>query len=319
MKQFIINQNDCDQRVDKFILKVCKNLPKSMMYKFIRTKNIKVNGKRCDISQRLQIGDIVTMYINDDFFVHDNANSLDDKLKDISTKVSVIFEDENLLIVDKPIGLVVHADNVNTSDTLINRIKKYLIDKGEYNPMKENSFAPALCNRLDRNTCGLVICAKNSKSLRCVSQMIKDNQVHKKYLCIVISKPPKNSDTLIAYHKKDNKSNSVTIIDSPKADFKQIVTKYNYLKYKNGLHLLEIELVTGRTHQIRGHLAHIGLPLLGDNKYGNRSINLRYKEKYQCLCAYSLSFSPNDDSILNYLKEKSFKTDNIPFIKNYGF
>lgn len=324
MKEFIINSNDSEQRVDKFILKVCKNLPKSMMYKFIRTKKIKVNNKRCEISQRLQVGDKISMYINDDFFSSmgdkdDNNNNDYNKLSSISKEISVVYEDKNILIVNKPVGLVVHADNNNTLDTLINRIKKYLIENGEYNPNEENSFAPALCNRLDRNTSGLVVCAKNSKSLRSVNQMIKENRVHKKYLCIVISKPPKSCDTLVAYHRKDNKSNLVTIIDTPKADFKQIITKYRYLKSIGNLHLIEIELVTGRTHQIRGHMAHIGSSLLGDNKYGNTSINKRYKEKYQCLCAYSIEFCPTDNDYLNYLNGKTFTTKDIPFIKKYNF
>lgn len=318
MKQFIINSNDSDQRVDKFILKTCKSLPKSMMYKFIRTKKIKVNNKRCEISQRLQVGDVVNMYINDDFFSPIDKK-LNIELNSIPTEISIVYEDENILIVDKPIGLIVHADNENSSDTLINRIKKYLISTGQYNPLEENSFTPALCNRLDRNTSGLVICAKNSKALRSINQMIKDNRVHKKYLCITTNKPPKDCDTLIAYHKKDNNSNLVTISDKPKLDFKKIITKYRCLKSKDGLHLIEVELITGRTHQIRSHLAHIGCGILGDNKYNNSDINLRYKEKYQNLCAYSISFSPTSDDYLNYLKDKTFITDNIAFIKKYGF
>lgn len=315
MRQFIVNENDSDQRVDKFILKTCKNLPKSMMYKFIRTKNIKVNGKRCEISQRLLLGDVVTMYIHDDFFQSEDSPTL--ALDNVSTQLNVVFEDENLLIVNKPIGLVVHADNERSQDTLINRIKKYLISKGEYDPTIENSFAPALCNRLDKNTCGLVVCAKNAKTLREVNLMVKEGLVHKKYLCITVAKPPKPTDTLVAYHRKDSKSNLVTIVDAPQPNFKQIITKYRLLKSKNGLHLVEIELITGRTHQIRAHMAHIGCPLLGDNKYGNVEINRKYREKYQQLCAYSLSITPNSSSHLNYLKDRLFTVDSVPFEKVY--
>lgn len=316
MKQFTINQNDANQRVDKFISKVCKTLPKSMMYKYIRTKHIKVNGKRCEISQRLQVGDIVSMYINDEFFLL-NSNIIE--LDNVSNKLSIVFEDSNILIVDKPIGLVVHTDNEHSNDTLINRIKKYLISKGEYNPNMENSFAPALCNRIDRNTCGLVLCAKNSKTLRNINTMIKENKLHKKYMCIVISKPSKLQDTLVAYHKKDSKSNTVSIIDIPKPNYKQIITKYKVLGSNNGLYLLEINLVTGRTHQIRAHLSHIGCALLGDSKYGNPIINRKYNEKYQLLCAYSLEFSCDNNESLNYLNGKIFKSKNVPFLKKYGF
>jgi 23S rRNA pseudouridine955/2504/2580 synthase len=290
------------------------------MYKFIRTKKIKVNGKRCEISQRLQLGDIVTMYINDDFFI-----TIEDKqkpqldLNSIPTELSIIYEDENLMVLDKPIGLVVHADNENSTDTLIGRVKKYLINSGQYDPIQENSFAPALCNRLDRNTSGLVICAKNAQALREINLMIKENRVHKKYLCLVISKPPKGNDTLIAYHHKSNQNNLVTIVDKPTPNFKQIVTKYRYLKSHRDLHLVEVELITGRTHQIRAHMAHIGCCLLGDNKYGNSKVNLKYKEKYQNLCAYSVSFSAHDGELLSYLDGKTFTTDNVPFVQKYGF
>jgi 23S rRNA pseudouridine955/2504/2580 synthase len=255
------------------------------------------------------------MYIHDDFFQSEDSPTLE--LDNVSTQLSIVFEDENLLIVNKPIGLVVHADNERSQDTLINRIKKYLISKGEYNPTVENSFAPALCNRLDKNTCGLVVCAKNAKTLREVNLMVKTNLVHKKYLCVTVAKPPKPTDTLVAYHHKDTKSNLVTIVDTPQPNFKQIITKYRLLKSNNGLHLVEVELITGRTHQIRGHMAHIGCPLLGDNKYGNPDINRKYREKYQLLCAYSLTFTPSKDSSLHYLRDLTLRLENIPFVERY--
>ena len=159
MKTFIINENDSGQRLDKFIAKAVKNLPKNLMYKYIRLKRIKINGKRCEISTRLNVGDEIQLYINDEFF----ETPKDDSFMSVSPNIDVIYEDENIILVDKPSGLVVHEDADNSIDTLINRIKRYLYDKKEYDPNNELSFAPALCNRLDRNTSGIVICAKKRR------------------------------------------------------------------------------------------------------------------------------------------------------------
>ncbi|MDE5578154.1 MAG: RluA family pseudouridine synthase, partial [Oscillospiraceae bacterium] len=170
MKEFIINVNDAGQRLDKFVVKAVPRLPQSMMYKAIRNKRIKLNGKRAEISSRLREGDTVQMYLNDEFF--DNAPETE--FMSVTSALNVLYEDENILLLDKKNGMVVHEDNDNTADTLINRVKRYLYEKGEYDPDAENSFAPALCNRLDRNTGGIVIAAKNAESLRILNQKIRD-------------------------------------------------------------------------------------------------------------------------------------------------
>lgn len=312
MKEYIINKNDSDQRVDKFLEKAVKNLPKSLLYKYIRTKRIKLNGKRCEISTRLKEGDILQLYINDEFF---ETKSVSHEFLSVPSKIDIVYEDENILLVNKKSGEVVHEDDENTVDTLINRIKHYLYEKGEYNPDNENSFAPSLCNRLDRNTEGIVISAKNAEALRILNQKIKDRELKKEYLCVTISPPPKNSDTAKAYLKKDEAKNKVFISDKKAPDNKTIITKYEVLKRKGNLCLLNVDLITGRTHQIRAHLAHLGAPLLGDGKYGINKVNREYSVKTQALCSYKLTFDFTTESgILSYLDKKTFEIKNIWFV-----
>ncbi len=315
MKEFIINKNDDGQRVDKFLTKAVKKLPQSLMYKYIRTKRIKLNDKRCDISTRLCEGDSLKLYINDEFF-SDSPSEKD--FLCVPTKLEIIYEDENIILVDKKCGTVVHEDDEDTTDTLINRIKHYLYDKGEYDPDKENSFVPALCNRLDRNTGGIVIAAKNAESLRIMNQKIKDREIKKEYLCITVNPPPKNSDTATAYLRKDESRKQVFISDKKTPDNKTIITKYETLKKSGRLTLVRVDLITGRTHQIRAHMAYLGAPLLGDGKYGINKINREYNIKTQALYAYRLTFGfTTDAGVLSYLDKKTFEAENIWFLKEF--
>ena len=314
MRTFIINENDSGQRLDKFIAKSVKNLPKNLMYKYIRLKRIKINGKRCEISTRLKVGDEIQLYINDEFF----ETPKNDSFLNVAPNINVIYEDENIILVDKPSGLVVHEDDDNSIDTLINRIKRYLYDKKEYDPQNELSFSPALCNRLDRNTSGIVICAKNAESLRILNQKIKDRELNKHYLCVCIGTLDKKEDTLKNYLFKDEKSKTVSIENTKKPNNKQILTKYKVLKEKNNLSLVEIDLLTGRTHQIRAHMAYICHPLLGDGKYGINQINKKYGVKTQALCSYRLTFNFKTDSgILEYLNKKSFTAKAPWFVEKF--
>lgn len=300
--------------MDKFLQKAVKRLPQSLMYKYLRTKRIKLNGKRCEISTRLTQGDVLQLYIGDEFF----DETAENEFLAAPINLSIVYEDENILLIDKKNGLVVHEDDEQTVDTLVNRIKHYLYDKGEYKPEEESSFAPALCNRLDRNTGGILIAAKNAESLRILNQKIRDRELEKRYLCVTVGYPPKNTDTATAYLEKDSEKNQVYISDRKTPANKTIVTKYTVLKKKNGLALVDVDLITGRTHQIRAHMAHLGCPLLGDGKYGSNRTNREYSVKTQALYSYKLTFKFTSESgILEYLNGKSFEIQDIWFKKQY--
>lgn len=309
MREFIIQKNDCHQRVDKFLGKAVKGLPKSLMYKYIRLKRIKVNGKRCEISTILQEGDRLSLYINDEFF-SSPQNSESSFLK-APTALRIVYEDENILLIDKPPGLVVHEDNRQLADSLIDRVKHYLYEKGEYSPDDELSFAPALCNRIDRNTGGIVIAAKNAESLRIINEKIQQREIKKYYLCLNEGKVFPQSAELHYYLKKDAASNKVSIQEQPSDGYKEIVTFYRVIASDGKHSLTEVELATGRTHQIRAQMAYIGFPLVGDTKYGAKE-----KHKYHALYSYKLRFDfKTDAGILNYLQGRIFEVSDIWFAK----
>lgn len=308
MRSITVKKNDAGQRLDKFLTKSVKGLPMSLMYKFIRTKKIKVGGKRTDGKYMLSEGDVIDLYIKDEFF--DSPENDKGALTHIEPKIDVVYEDENIILVNKRPGVVVHEDKDARDNTLIMHIQAYLYKKGEYDPTGEQSFAPALCNRIDRNTGGIVVAAKNAAALREMNEKIKNNEISKFYLCAVKGIMPKKSDTLTGYLIKDSATNTVTVYDRKVKDAKNIITKYRVLAEKNGNSLLEVELVTGRTHQIRAHMAHIGHPLLGDGKYGVNRGEKRDGYKYQALYAYRIRFDFVDDSgTLGYLRGKTVELD----------
>ena len=314
MKEFIITKNDADQRLDKFVYKVTTNFSGALLYKHLRKKAIKVNGKKKEISYRLQEGDVVTMYINDEFF--EKPREENSYLKVGTPKLNIVYEDENLMLLDKRPGLVVHADETEKVNTLINHIQAYLYQKREWNPKWENAFTPALCNRIDRNTGGIVIAAKTAEGLRVMNQKIKDRELDKRYLAVVEGIPRSPRGSLKGYLFKDAKKNRVFVTDTPQAGSKSCQTNYITLASRQGLSLVECELITGRTHQIRAQFAHAGHPLLGDGKYGK--LDKRFDRTYQALYSYKLTFRfTTDAGALEYLNGRSFRVDRVDFVEEY--
>ncbi len=318
MRIIEIKKNDAGQRLDKFLAKCVKGLPMSLMYKYIRTKKIKVNRARTEQKYILQEGDTVQLFIKDEFF--DSPERDDSALASITPKLTVVYEDENIILCNKRPGVLVHEDEEGRDNTLIMHIKAYLYQKGEYDPESEQSFAPALCNRIDRNTGGIVIGAKNAEALRVMNEKIKNDEISKFYYCAVHGRMPKREDTLYGYLIKDSAKNQVTVYDREVKGSKNIITKYRVIAESGGNSLLEVELVTGRTHQIRAHLAHIGHPLLGDGKYGINRDDRAKGYKYQALYAYRLRFDFEDaNGALGYLRGREVKLseNDIWFLKNF--
>lgn len=311
MKEFTITKNDANQRLDKFITKACPTLPTALMFKYIRTKRIKINGKRGEISTRLQVGDVVSAYINDEFFTPVAPKY--DFLSAPKT-LDIVYEDRNILLVNKKQGLLVHPDKNEYGDTLIARIQHYLYDKGEYNPDDEHSFRPALANRIDRNTTGIVIAAKNAEALRILCDKIKYREISKQYLTVVHGIPKEKSATLTGYLEKNADKNKVYLSNRKTENNLTVLTKYTVLASKNSLSLLEVDLLTGRTHQIRAHMASIGHPILGDGKYGKLKDDKKMGFNKQALCSYKLTFNfKTDAGELEYLNGKSFKLSSVWF------
>ncbi len=312
MKEIKLGSNDGGQRLDKFLSKTLCKMPQSMLYKSIRKGRVRVNGKKItDGKFMLTSGDTLSLYINDEFF--ESAPTKSDFLT-APDKLDIVYEDDNILLVNKAPALAVHDFEGSSTDTLINRIIHYLYNKKEYIPENENSFEPALCNRIDRNTCGIVIAAKNAQALREMNEMIKAHKVEKKYLALCHGTPEKASGELKFYLKKIADQNIVEVSERPLPEHKTAITLYKVLKKTPEFSLLELTLKTGRTHQIRASLAHIGCAIVGDGKYGkSHAADLKLGFPYQALCSYYVKFNFDDADALKYLNGKSFTVSDIWF------
>jgi 23S rRNA pseudouridine955/2504/2580 synthase len=320
LKTITIGKNDAGQRLDRFIQKAFPSLPAATVQKAIRKKRIKVNGKRSRGDYRLSEEDVISVYLGDDLL----AAPPDEEafLRISNPDLRIIYEDENLLLLDKPAGLLCHSDDRETVNTLISHVRAYLYQKGEYRPEEENTFAPSLCNRIDRNTGGIVIAAKNSETLRIINEKIRGREIDKFYLCLVHGTPEPPSGVLEGFILRDDKKKQVSVFRVPRPGAKTARTAYRTLASKAGLSLVECRLITGRTHQIRAQMADAGHPLVGDGKYGvlaESKALIKGSEavsnmKRQALYSYKLTFSFRTDAgILNYLRGRTFEIESVPF------
>ena len=317
MKELMIQSNDAGQRLDRFLGKAVPLLPDSLLQKYIRTKRIKVNGKGAKRDYRVALGDRLSLYINDEFF--ETPREENSYLKIGTPRLDLVYEDENLLLADKKPGMLCHSAGKWDYNTLIANIQAYTYQKGEWSPRTEQAFAPALCNRIDRNTGGIVIAAKNAESLRILNEKIRTREITKRYLCVVHGRPKPSEGRLEAYIFKDARKNQVYVRERPEPGARTAVTDYRVLQSCQGLSLVECSLLTGRTHQIRAQMAHAGWPLLGDGKYGSERKNREHGETGgQALYSYRLRFDfPTDAGALNYLRGQEFRVEQIGFVESY--
>ena len=320
MREIRIEKNDSGQRLDKFLTKAL-GLPPSFIYKSIRLKKIKLNRKRTEASVILCEGDTLQCFLAEECFAALDGAGAECSLDRITPHLDIVYEDENIILLNKRPGVSVHEDEDSGQNTLITHVQAYLYGKGEYNPRNEQSFAPALCNRIDRNTGGIVIAAKSAEALRVMNEKIKLRELDKFYLAAVHGVPKKKEDTLRGFLLKDEKNNIVRVYDkNPPRGAKEIITKYRVVAESCESALLEVELLTGRTHQIRAHMAFIGHPLIGDGKYGINKADRARGYKYQALYSYKLRFSfKGEKTALDYLNGKVFSIPkrDIYFTKDF--
>lgn len=312
MKELIIQQNDAGQRLDKFLTKALPALPPSLLHKYIRLKRIKLGGKRVELNYRLQEGDTLQLYINDEFF---ESPAPEEAWRRVTPRLDIVYEDEHILLVNKPVGLVVHEDESQTPNTLINQIKAYLYQSGQWNPAREQSFTPSLCNRIDRNTGGIVIAAKTAAALRILNEKIRDRELSKYYLCLVHGRLSPAVGTLKNYLRRDMDKKQVFVDKSKTRDNLTAMLRYKTLDTRGGFSLVECELLTGRTHQIRVQMAESGHPLVGDTKYGLAKYNQDIPFSHQALWSYRLRFDlPSPAGELSYLRGREFRVKEVPFL-----
>ena len=316
MKEFTIGKNDAGQRLDRWLAKALPLLPAPLAQKYIRLKRVKVNGRGSKRDVRLNAGDVLQLYINDEFF--DRPTPENAFLSLYQPKLNILYEDEHIMLVDKRPGMVVHPDENERVNTLLTHIQAYLYQKKEWSPYWENSFAPALCNRIDRNTGGIVIAAKTAEGLRVMNQKIKDRELTKLYLCVIQGQMSPPEGRLESYIFKDEVKKQVYVRKRLEPGAKTAVTDYRTLGVRDGLSLVECDLITGRTHQIRAQFAAAGHPLIGDGKYGSERDNRKYGRHGQALYSYKLTLQfTTDAGPLEHLNGQTFQVENVEFVKEF--
>ncbi|MBR2739801.1 MAG: RluA family pseudouridine synthase [Oscillospiraceae bacterium] len=307
MREYVIDSRNSGMRLSRFVEKTAPSLPRSGMYKAFRTRRIKLNGKRCHPEDRLAEGDTVQLWLDDASF---EGNSLPDFMK-ASSSLDVLYEDRNVAVLFKPRGLQSHPSQGDYSDNLVARFLRHLYENGEYDPSQGGS-SPALCNRLDRNTEGIVLAGKNHEAVSAINALIKEGLIRKSYAAVTVSAPPKDG-IYEAYLLKNEKKNMVKVRSEAADGWQKIVTEFRTLSEKNGLWLVECTLHTGRTHQIRAHLSFLNAPILGDTKYGNAEANRRHSAGKQYLTAYCIEIPENDNDVLRGISGRRFELESIPF------
>jgi len=312
MRELTVGKNDDGLKLEKFMARTFRTMPPALIRKYIRLKCIRINGVHGKADSVVRTGDTLRFFISDEFFEKKPAADLSRVRPDFG----VVYEDENVILMDKPAGLICQPDEGESFNTLANQLVSYLIRKGEYDPAAENAFVPALCNRIDRNTQGIVIGAKNSAALTVLNEKIKLREIDKFYQCLVFGRPEPAEADCTAYLHKDPASNTVTVSSRPREGYREIRTGYRTLASDGEISLLDVTLYTGRTHQIRAHMAHLGHPLLGDTKYGTAARNRGLPFRFQALSSCRVRFTfPTDAGVLNYLKGKTFSV--APFFADW--
>lgn len=306
MKEFQIRDNEAGQRFDKYLSKLLRNAPKSFFYKMLRKKNITLNGKKATGNEKLEAGDQVKLFLSDETF--DKFRQQDKAARAVTT-LDVLYEDADVLLINKPAGMLSQPDDTK-EPSMVEYVIGYLLEKGELTEEDLRTFRPSVCNRLDKNTSGIIAAGKSLAGLQELSELFHDRTVHKEYLCIVkgVLREKKH---IKGYLYKDTKQNKVAIYKQKQKEAQPIETVYEPLEDNGEVTLLKVGLITGRTHQIRAHLASEGHPLAGDTKYGQDAFNRRYREKYQLkhqlLHAFRLSFPDGMEGRLSDLSGKCFR------------
>lgn len=308
MREITIDKNENEQRLDRFLKKYLAEAPQGFVYKMIRKKNVKLNGAKVQPETTIYEGDKIQLYLSDE-----TIDKFIAKKEEIRSKIipNIIYEDNNIILINKPIGILSHGASKEFEENIVDSMVSYLIQKGDFVPRIQKTFTPSICNRLDRNTSGIIIGAKNYEALKTINEAMKNSKIRRFYKTIVKGNIKKEF-MAEGFLSKDEERNRVTIYRDDVDGAKKIETVIKPLKNNKGYSLLEIELITGRTHQIRGHLSSLGYPVIGDRKYGDSDINKKFKEKYslenQWLHGYKIEFNGLQDE-LQYLNGKIFTSE----------